>query len=302
MRVAVAGAGDMAKYIVEELLAASHEVVVLSRSQKPWFSRNDIIFRQTDYSPSSLAEVLQDCEGLISSILDYSMNSATVHLALLEACQNSPRCKRFVPSEYAGNVDQFPEEPAFYFPNHDPVRQALRRQTGVMWTLFNLGWLTDYLVPAKSRYIKDIGDFHPVDLEKRTITIPGDGKTPITFTAARDGAKALARLIDQDNWEASTYVSGSIHTWNDLAELLDRRGLKLGKSYRSHEELLEMQRKAESEDSIIIAEYGLWSTSGAGLLPQDVVKRQSERFFCGLHIRSVDDVLDDAEKSPDVAV
>ncbi|KAJ6085074.1 hypothetical protein N7499_004703 [Penicillium canescens] len=77
MRIAIAGAGDLAKYLVEELLAASHEVVVPSRSSKPY---------RTDYSVPSLARSLEDCDALVSALLDYSLGSATTHLTLLEAC------------------------------------------------------------------------------------------------------------------------------------------------------------------------------------------------------------------------
>jgi len=131
MKIAIAGAGDLARYLVEELLADKHEVVVLSRSLKPWFQREDITFRLTDYSMPSLTKAIDNCEGLVSAILDYSMTSATVHLTLLEACKKSAKCKRFIPSEYAGNTDEFPDQPAFYYANHEPVRQALRSQKEV---------------------------------------------------------------------------------------------------------------------------------------------------------------------------
>lgn len=302
MRVAVAGAGDLAKYMVEELLAASHEVVVLSRSKKKWFRRDDIQFRQTDYSVESLERSLEDCNALVSTILDYSMNSATVHLALLEACKRSPLCKKYVPSEYAGNTDEFPDQPTFYFANHNPVREALRAQKGVTWTLFNPGWLTDYLVPAKSRYIKDIGDYHPVNLHNNTIKIPGTGKEQIAFTAARDCAKGVARLVSCDDWEETTYVCGETCTWDDIADKLASRGYKLEKSYRPLELLQEQIDKAETEDLVVSAQYEMWSVSGAGGLPQQKLKRQANSFFKGIHFRSVEEVLNDAAKSPNTAV
>lgn len=302
MRVAIAGAGDMAKYFVEELLALNHEVVVLSRSKKDWFTREDIQFRQTDYSVESLVPLIEDCQGLVSGILDYSLNSATVHLALLEACKKSSHCKKYVPSEYAGNTDEYPDEPAFYAANHNPVREALRAQNDVIWTLFNLGWLTDYLVPAKSRYIKDIGDYHPVDFQKGTITIPGTGDEPIAFTAARDGAKAIAQLMSHDNWEATTYVCGETSSWNKVADVLDKRGYSLKKSYRPASLLREQVERAETEEQVIAAQYEIWSVSGAGFLPQEKLKRQAESLFKGLKFRTVEEVMEDAAKNPDVAV
>ncbi|CZR67466.1 uncharacterized protein PAC_17365 [Phialocephala subalpina] len=304
MKVAIAGAGDLARYFVEELLAQEHEVVVLSRSPQPWFNRPDISFRMTDYSVPSLVKELHDCEGLVSGILDYSMNNVNVHVALLEACRQSPKCKRYIPSEYGGNIDDFPDQPAFYFANHEPVRNALRKQTEVMWTLFNLGWLTDYLVPANQRYIKDIGDYHPLNFHSNTLKIPGTGTEPIAFTSARDVARAISRLFiaECDPWENTTYVCGEMTTWNDVAKLLERRGHKLRTSHRSVEVLEKQIADARSEDEVIAAQYEVWSVSGAGFLPQEKLKRQAEKYFKGLKLRSVEEFLIEAEKMMDVDV
>ncbi|KAJ6001076.1 hypothetical protein N7481_001485 [Penicillium waksmanii] len=269
MRIAIAGAGDLAKYLVEELLAASHEVVVLSRSLKPWFERPDISFRPTDYSVPSLAAALEDCDGLVSALLDYTLGSVTSHLALLEACQKSPKCKRFMPSEYGGNVDLYPESPEFYYANHEPVREALRAQKDVMWTLFNMGWLADYFVSPGSRYIKDIGDFHPVDFEAGVITIPGTGEELISFTAARDTAAAIARLIDQDDWEATTFVCGETTTWNRVAKLLADHGRDMEVRYVSLESLRDTIKQGQlGDDDVTAAQYAEFSLTGGAILPR----------------------------------
>ena len=225
MKVAIAGAGDLAKYLTEELLLAGHTVVVLSRSQPAWFTRPDITFRTVDYtSIPTLTAALSDCDVLISAILDYTMRFTTAHLALIEACHQSPRCKSFIPSEYAGNTDDYPDQPAFYYANHEPVRKALRQQTALRWTLFNLGWLTDYLVPAQYRYIKDIGDNHPVNLTAGTMKIPGTGDEMVAFTSVRDAAKALVRLLAFQDWEHIIYVCGETTTWNAIAGKIKDRG------------------------------------------------------------------------------
>jgi nucleoside-diphosphate-sugar epimerase len=295
MKIAVAGSGDFAHYFVEEFLAVGHSVVVLSRSPKPWFQHLPIEFRPTDYSVPHLVEVLQDCDGLVSGILDYSLNSATVHLALLEACRQSPNCKKYIPSEYAGNTDEYPDQPAFYYANHQPVRDALRAQSDVMWTLFNLGWLSDYFIPRNMRYIKDIGEYHPMDLQKNTISIPGTGKDCIAFTSARDAAKAIVKLFDYEKWDEITYVCGEMATWNCIAEIMIKRGRRLDISYRPKEVLEEQVATAESEDKVIAAQYDLWSISGAGKLPQDKLERQKDMYFKEIRFRTVEEFLADAE-------
>lgn len=212
MKIAIAGAGDLARYFVEEFIRDGYEVVVLSRSRKSWVERKDITFLMTNYSLQSLTKAIEDCDGLVSAILDYSLASATVHLTMLEACKQSPKCKRYIPSEYAGNTDEYPDQPTFYYANHEPVRRALRQQEEVMWTLYNLGWLTDYLIPSRLRYIKDIGEFHPVRLGDKALVIPGTGEEPIAFTPAQGGAKGISRLFKHDSWEEITYVCGQTTT------------------------------------------------------------------------------------------
>jgi nucleoside-diphosphate-sugar epimerase len=295
MKVAIAGAGDLAHYMVEEFLAADHEVVVISRREKEWFMQQKVTFRVTDYSVASAAKAIEDCDALVSTILDYSLGSAGVHLALLEACKQSPKCKKYIPSEYGGNTDQYPDQPTFYYANHQPVREALRAQKDVMWTLFNLGWLVDYLIPAKSRYIKDIGYFHPVDLGEKTLKIPGTGNEPIAFTAARDCARAIAQLVTKDDWEETTYIAGETTTWNAINEKLAGRGLHLTTIYRPVAELERIVAAAESEDTVIAAQYDLWSTSGAGELPREKLLKQATKFFQGVKIRTVDEFLDEAD-------
>ncbi|CAG8320431.1 unnamed protein product [Penicillium salamii] len=299
MRIAIAGAGNLAKYLVEELLAASHQVVVLSRSRKPWFERSDISLRQTDYSIPSLVAALNDCDGLISALLDYSQGSVTAHLALLEVCQQSPKCKRFLPSEYGGNIDDYPDTPKFYYANHEPVRQALRAQKGVMWTLFNMGWLSDYFVPTGSRYIRDLGDFHPFKLKTGVMNIPGTGEELVSFTAVRDTARAIAHLIDQDHWEASTFVCGQTTTWNAVAKLLAQHGKDLELRYTSLDTLRDtIAHGKPGDDEVVTAQYAEFSLAGGANLPQEKVERQKRQYFQGLKFRSLEEVIREAELNP----
>lgn len=296
MRVAIAGAGDLSRYIVEELLKASHEVVLLSRSEKEWCTQQKITLRVTDYTLSTLTRQLEDCSALISCIADYSMENATLHLTLLEACKQSSKCKRFIPSEFAANLDAFPDQPAFYVPGHAPVRTALAQQSAIMYTLFNMGWLMDYLVPVSQRYQKDIGIFHPLDLTANLLAIPGTGDEPVTFTAARDSARAIAALIDQPNWERTTYVAGETTTWNKVYQQLRTRGTCLKKSYRSANQLAE-EISTGSEEEALCAQYDEWTISGGAAMPTEKVARQKEAYFKHLHFQDVQEFLSNAARS-----
>ncbi|KAK1940675.1 Oxidoreductase swnR [Phytophthora citrophthora] len=177
MRVAVAGTGAFAKYFIDEFPAAGHEVVVLTRSHKDFLDGKKGVVEQriTDYSNvSELAEALKDCDALVSTIFDEKSPSAETHLNLLEACIQSPKCKRFIPSEYGGNEEDFsPEEVSVIYGHNEPLKKALKEQNDVEYTFVSLGWVADYIVPKTNRYHGDIGPLHPLDLHTRTMSIPG---------------------------------------------------------------------------------------------------------------------------------
>ncbi|EPE03501.1 hypothetical protein F503_06674 [Ophiostoma piceae UAMH 11346] len=295
LQIAIAAAGDLAKYMVEEFLAAGYSVVVISRSRKPWYERSDITFRVSDYSVPSLVAALSDCDAVVSTILDYGTAGVVPHLNILAACQQTTRCKKFIPSEYGGDTDRFPDIPLFYKDSHEPVRAALAAQTDVQWTLLGNGWLMDYFVPPSQRYIRDIGAYHPIDTATNTAVISGTGDEPICFTSARDLARALAVLVAHGDWDqATTFVSGERTSWNGIVKKLAARGHVLNVTYRSHAEL-EKASIGDGDDAVI-AQFGVWSSSGSCGLPVEQLERQRAKFFSGVRFRTVDEFLDDADK------
>ncbi|KAK1940671.1 Oxidoreductase swnR [Phytophthora citrophthora] len=226
MRVAVAGTGAFAKYFIDEFPAAGHEVVVLTRSHKDFLDGKKGVVEQriTDYSNvSELAEALKDCDALVSTIFDEKSPSAETHLNLLEACIQSPKCKRFIPSEFGGNISL--EEYDIMFGHNKPLKEALKEQNDVEYTFVSLGWIADYIVPSSNRYHCDIGPFHPLDLDTRTMSIPGTGNDMFSITSARDVANVIAELLKSSNkWRSCTYVQGATVTWLELAELMKMVG------------------------------------------------------------------------------
>lgn len=127
---------------------------------------------------------------------------------MLNACQASSTCKRFIPSEMGGDIspEAYPRQPLFYVPTHIPIREALAKQKDVEWTLICIGWFGDYWhLPAGENvewksYMKDLRPVWPVDMTKRMIRINGDGEARVTFTAARDVAAAMVRLFRASSW------------------------------------------------------------------------------------------------------
>jgi nucleoside-diphosphate-sugar epimerase len=251
MRVAVVGSGSFARHFVDELPAAGHEVVVLTRSHKAYLDGKAGLVEQriTDYSSvPQLVEQLSDCDAVVSTIFDTTQAFADIHLALLEACKLTPKCKRFIPSEYGANTEDFPEHPNSPYKYNVAVKNALKAQTEIEWTVISLGWLIDYMVPSTNRYHADLGPLYALDLKAKAMTIPGEGTEAFSATSARDTTKAVAELLKSPTkWRHFTYVQGEETTWLQLAELMKTVGgmpdLKV-----SFESLADLQKTFEQNE------------------------------------------------------
>ena len=307
--VAVAGLGDVAKYVIEELnaLPIPVKIVLLSRESRPWFTEQpNTIFRKTDYSISSLTAHLADVDVLICLIHSNDRFYNDVHEAMLAACQASPRCKRFIPSECGGDIEKYPQHPEFYVPTHGAIRKLLSEQNEIEYTLFNQGWFMDYFIPADRSYMKRILSVWPLDLEKETLRIPGTGNEPITFTSARDTGKALARLAtSKTKWDKYIYIAGGTTTWHNVLQLLQKiyPEKKFQVTYKPLEELLQ-DRAAHLHDQdpsqLWLAFMDLWNATGASAVPMDKVEEQRKKYFADIHFSNIEEYIRTAEKANNV--
>ncbi|KAL0062103.1 hypothetical protein AAF712_011030 [Marasmius tenuissimus] len=309
--VVIAGASDLAKYFVEELVAhGKRQIVLLSRAKRDWFSdRPEVTTHITDYSLESIQSILNTTKATVLFSFLHSNDTAmynTAHSAMLEACKSSSTCKRFVPSEYGGNLETYPLLPRFYAPTHAEFRKELERNAGdVEWTLVNIGWFMDYFAPVGKSYMKPLHPVWPLNLEKWEVVILGTGDEPIAWTSARDVAKALVRLIDCNDWEKHTYLCGELGSWNKaIRQVEDYYGPRWGdgpmkKTRRSAAEVeTALTEHASDEDpsSLWKAYMDEWNVTGASAVPWDIVMRQRERYFDGIGFRSIQQLMKDAEK------
>ena len=173
------------------------------QKQSGWFSTRNIPVHQTDYSDhASLVNVLDSTHAtaLISFIQLTDSTYVAIHRTLIAACLQSIACKRFIPSEWIGNLDSFPEKPKFYHDSHEPIRELLRQTKGLQWTLVNQGFFMDYFLTAEKTYLKPIPEEFPVDPNGWKVCVRGTGEEMQTFTMARDVAKAVVELLGADEW------------------------------------------------------------------------------------------------------
>lgn len=300
--VAIAGAGDVAKYVVEELTRKGHKVVILSRAYRDWFVERNIEIRVTDYSAQSLTPLLKDVDVLISLLHDNGPFYNDAHLAMIAACNASDRCKRFIPSECGGNIEDFREHPLFYVPTHGAIREVLAAQTTLEYTLFNIGWFMDYFIPGKT-YMKPLPGVWPLDIENRTLRLLGSGNEPVTFTAARDAGRALAHLVDVPKWELYTNIAGETTTWNKILHKMEQcYNTSFTITQRTTQEIEESKVVNRNGDvaKLWLDYMDLWNALGAAGLPEEKSERQRQEIFGGMKFMSVDDILDKAASSDSI--
>ncbi|KAH7130942.1 hypothetical protein EDB81DRAFT_905644 [Dactylonectria macrodidyma] len=301
MRAIIAGSGDFSRYICEEFTKAGHEVVILTRKLKPQFELPGVEQFVTDYTEASLRTPIDNGDVLISTISDNTKGYIDVHRTLIEVCKQSARCRRFIPSEFGGNIFLYPDQPGFYYRTRQPIRKMLEEQKGLEWTLVCVGWLIDYIVPAKNRYLKDLGDSFPINMANSSMVIPGTGDEPINATWARDAAKGLASLIDKPSWVRFTFMSGEQTTWNDVAKVVRKQyDQEFTTEYRSLYELFQAYHTHKDEESKLILDHQIYSVSHASSLPPGKVQDQRELYFSGVHFRTVQEGLTELGRNADL--
>lgn len=303
MRVAIAGSGAVTSYFAEEFPAAGIDVVILTRTIKPQFENLPGVQQfVTDYSIPSLLEGIEGSTALISTILDYTPAFIQVHRRLIEAAKKSKTCKRFIPAEYGGNLEDFPDQPGFYSRLQGVIRTELAAQDELEWTLLSTGWFVDYVVPAGNRRLQDAGDAIPINIAGNSMLIPGTGKEPLDVTSVRDAARAIAKLLQASQWERYTYISGEKTTWNTIAALVETKYPGINVRHRSLNQMIEDVVAHPEGEERIIAEYGIFSASHAGSLPAEKVAAHREKYFSGIDFRTGKDLMAEVERDPNIIV
>ena len=76
----------------------------------------------------------------------------------------------------------------------------MRAQTGVEWTLFNVGWLADDFLPAGKSLMTPAKGLFPVDVDEWKACVRGSGDEVQSWTAARDVGRAVVELCKAKTW------------------------------------------------------------------------------------------------------
>ena len=156
----------------------------------------------TDYTAESLKTIfnLTRVTTIISFINAVGSDYIDIHSNILAACRQSNTCKRLIPSEWIGDSETFPSKPNYYATSREPFRQVLRSQGEVHWTLFNVGWIADYLLPEDKTYMSPVPGKFPIDQESWSTCIRGTGDEPQSWICGREIGRAVVELCKASSW------------------------------------------------------------------------------------------------------
>ncbi|KAH8661735.1 hypothetical protein BGZ61DRAFT_463552 [Ilyonectria robusta] len=229
---------------------------------------------------------------------DYPM-FVKVHNDLLDACIRSKSCKRFVPSEWAGNARDFPRALRFYTQTRLPIRERLNAQTDIEWTILCLGMFMDYVVPLGKTYLKDYGEMVPWNRQKWEAALAGTGNEPVGFTSARDVMKAAVRIAKLPKWENYFFIVGENSTLNKITEKMESfYGRKFNAICYKTPEATEKAMKDHAGDAekLSILDVDEWLYCGATHIPEPDAQSHKERYFQDITFRKVDELLADSQR------
>ncbi|KAL4819737.1 NAD(P)-binding protein [Aspergillus spinulosporus] len=311
------GTGDLGRYLHEELVKDGRfSVSLLTRKTSDKIPTSQQLpnttIHPTDYSESSVVSILNStgATALISLIRCPNSVFLPLHKTLIRACLASTTCKRFIPSEWAGNIEGFPDIPISYAKTRAPLRQYLQdldqqlekegSKSKLEWTLFNLGWFMDYFLPPSQSYMRYIKGEFPIDVASWTYTVRGTGEEPQSWTAARDVARALVELLaSEKEWERVIYVCGEWGTFNSTARVLEKFYRRtLTEIHRSAEDIASDIREYESQpdvEDVGVVEVEQWTITGATACPKEKTLRQREKYFSAVNFMSLEEMLRLAE-------
>ncbi|KAI8265715.1 hypothetical protein K4K58_010979 [Colletotrichum sp. SAR11_239] len=302
--VVIAGAGDLAQYLAEEFkVDNTHDVFLISRKERKFFTKLGVTTHEIDeYSADSVLAVLEKVNAtvLISTLhTDDPALYTSLHKALLLACKASKTCKRFIPSEFLGNLREFDNIPRGIARARRAFRSELLNESEIKWTLVNLGWLADYFVqqPDGSRsYISPFPQGWPISMEEGTVRVIGTGDEPVCWTAARDVAKAVVKLVSHDEWPDHVYVFGEIGSWNQAIEKVERYyGVTLTRTHVTQDDISRDLANETVVEKWYRATIDEWSLAGATAVPLEEALHQRKRYFGEVKFRDINELLHSSE-------
>lgn len=257
-KILVLGAGELGHAILTSLATASANnhasvTVLLRRSDSP--SRNElveqldklqvnIVYHDLTAPVVELAAAFSNYDVVISAT-GFSAGSGT-QLRLVEAAVASTT-SWFIPWQFGVDYDRIgrgSSQPLF--DEQLDVRDILRKQSRMRWTILSTGLFTSFLFHEA---------FGVVDLKGGSFTALGAWDNQITVTSAEDIGKIVAEVVlGEEKPEGVIYVAGDTATFEDVLLMVERAGWNLKGKMAG---VPELERAIERDSENVGARYQL---------------------------------------------
>lgn len=301
MKIAIAGLGSVARYLIEVVSESKHDVVALTRREKELPSGPKIEQRITDYTTDSLLSCLEDCDAVVSTLSGPDDFFVSAHLALLQACTRSSKCKLFFPSEFSVNIRDFADAPPSIAASRTAVRDALRAQCDVKWSLICSGWFMDYLIPSSQRYLPDLGIGFPVNTIDKTFELYGDGRQQVSLTSARDVARVLLALIESSSEQLPdfSFISAQALSYLELSQMIKEHDSTYTIRDVTFSQALQSILDSKTADERLLADLRIIGFTRAVALPAKETLQWGSGLLAGIVGRDITSFLSESSRHPD---
>lgn len=213
VKIAIAGPGQLAREIIDGLLATGkHEIVILSRQDAtPENAIDGTTWVKVDYSDKQgLAQALQGVHTALSFLV---FGDTSIQENLIDAAIEAG-VKRFAPSEWAvSNVRHLD-----WYAGKVQIREYLREKNKdkkvIEYSLFQPGWFLNYLGGnhQTSKHVKT-ANLLLTNHEQGHARFAGDLTSRVTYTAIQDIVNIVVKAIDYEGeWPEYGGINGNTLT------------------------------------------------------------------------------------------
>ncbi|KAH7145567.1 hypothetical protein B0J13DRAFT_443352, partial [Dactylonectria estremocensis] len=247
------------QYLVDEFLSdGSHDILVISRTDREWIRNSGVsLHLLKDYTEDEILPVLDDAKATVL-ISTLASNDFDLFTSMHNALLNACR----------GSMTCKKLIPSGY-----------------------LGNMRDLETLPRASY-------NARKLFRETLKNETDVQwtLPITWTAARDMAKAIVKLMAHEDWPQYVWVYGETGTWNEAVAKFEKfLGRTLEKTYRSKEDIDSALQQTEDKAKWYTATMEEWSILGGSALPMEEAIQQREKYFQGVRFRDIEELLESSK-------
>ncbi|KAK4034653.1 hypothetical protein C8A01DRAFT_48992 [Parachaetomium inaequale] len=213
VKIAIAGPGQVAREIIDGLLATGkHEIVLLSRKD-PTTEQTipGTTWVKVDYQDRpALVRTLQGVHTVLSFIVVHLDPDSASQKALIDAAIEAG-VKRIAPSEWAvSDTNNLP-----WYEGKVKIREYLeeknRDKKAIEYTLFQPGWFLNYIAGTRqtAKHVTS-SPFTLVDHENFRARYAGSLDKQVTYTAVHDVVNIVVMAVDYEGeWPTDGSINGN---------------------------------------------------------------------------------------------